>query len=116
MYTPKGYSPPPELQLRLAGFPMNLMFSMMMPKGAFVSAFESNPAPIADSRAHVEAWNMVLDWDIRAWTTSHNGPTIVGPDLSGAELKQAIRASLAKTGEDDPTGARLKWNIKHKSA
>jgi hypothetical protein len=59
---------------------------------------------------------MVLDWDIRAWTTSHNGPTIVGPDLSGAELKQAIRASLAKTGEDDPTGARLKWNIKHKSA
>lgn len=58
---------------------------------------------------------MVLDWDMRAWTTYHNPPTICGPDLSGPELKEAICASLARTGEDDPTGARLEWNMKHKA-
>jgi hypothetical protein len=40
----------------------------------------------------------------------------VGPDLGGGELKRAIRASLARTGEDDPSGVRLKWNRKHKKS
>ena len=33
---------------------------------------------------------------------------------SGADIKAAVRASLARTGEDDPTGQRLAWNRKHK--
>jgi hypothetical protein len=114
MYVPKDHAPPPELRMRAAPFPMNLMMLMMMPKGAFVSGLEGNPGPIADSRVHADEWNLVLGWDIRAWTGAHNPPTVVGPDLSGAEIKQAIRASIARTGEDDPTGARLKWNIKNR--
>ena len=39
-----------------------------------------------------------------------------GPDMSSDELKQAIRDSLARTGEDDPTGQSLKWNKKHRKA
>jgi hypothetical protein len=50
---------------------------------------------------------MVLAWDTRAWTTAHDPPTSCGPDTSGPQLKEAIRASLARSGEDDPTGARL---------
>jgi hypothetical protein len=114
MYKPKGYTPPPGHDMSFGGFPMSLMFSMMMPKGSFRSELEGQPGPIADSRIHCDEWNMVLDWDMRAWTGAHNPPTVIGPDMSGAQLKEAIRASLHKTGEDDPTGARLKWNIKHK--
>jgi hypothetical protein len=112
-YTPKGYSAPSKFKLKSGGFPMNVLMSMMMPKGKFASLFEGQPGPIADSKIHAAEWKMVLDWDLRAWTTAHNPPTICGPDLSGADLKAAIRASIARTGEDDPTGARLKWNMKH---
>jgi hypothetical protein len=114
-FTPKGYSPPAQFKLKSGGFPMGFLMSMMMPKGRFVSFFEGQPGPLADSKIHVDEWRMVLGWDMRAWTSAHNPPTICGPDLSGAELKDAIAASLARTGEDDPTGARLKWNIKHKA-
>jgi hypothetical protein len=113
-FTPKGHATPPKFKLKTGGFPMGVLMSMMMPKGKFVSMFEGQPGPIADSRVHADEWRMVLDWDIRAWTTAHNIPTVCGPDLSGLELKEAIVASLARTGEDDPTGARLKWNIKHR--
>jgi len=113
-YVPKGHKPPKEFALKNGGFPVGLMFKMLMPEGAFVSTFEGMPGPIADSKIHAEEWQMVLDWDIRAWTSSHNPPTVCGPDMSGAEIKTAIRASLARTGEDDPSGARLKWNEKHR--
>jgi hypothetical protein len=112
-FTPKGYATPNKFKLKTGGFPMGFLMSMMMPQGKFVSSLEGQPGPIADSKVHTDEWKMVLDWDMRAWTTAHNPPTIIGPDLSGAELKEAISASLARTGEDDPTGARLKWNIKH---
>jgi len=114
MYKPKGYSAPPKFQMPMGGFPMGLMFEMMMPKGSFKSNLEGQPGPIADSKIHFDEWNMVLDWPIRVWTSAHNPPTVVGPDLSGEQIKQEIRASLARSGEDDPTGARLKWNLKHK--
>ena len=115
-YTPKGYVPPPKWKLKAGGFPMSLLMNMMMPKGAFNSSLEGQPGPIADPKVHAEEWNMVLAWDIRAWTTAHDPPTICGPDMSGPQLKEAIRASLARSGEDDPTGARLKWNVKHKKS
>jgi hypothetical protein len=115
-YTPKGYKPPPDLAMRTGGFPMNLIMSMtLMSKGAFKSLFESQPGPIADPSVHVAEWEEVLGWDIQAWTTCHNPPTIIGPQMSGEEIKAAIRKSLARTGEDDPTGMRLKWTRKHGS-
>jgi len=116
MYTPKGHNPPPKFALKMGGFPMGLMMGMMMPKGAFVSSLEGQPGPIADPKVHAEEWQRVLGWDMRAWTTAHNPPTVCGPDLSGPQLKEAIAASLARSGEDDPTGARLKWNVKHKKS
>lgn len=108
VYAPKGFRPEPRHKLKAGGFPMNLMMKMMMPAGKFVSAMESMPCPIADPAVHAAEWEAVLEWDIRAWTTAHNPVTVVGPPLSGRELKAAIRASLARTGEDDPSGARLK--------
>jgi hypothetical protein len=113
-YTPKGYTPPEKFVLKAGGFPMNFLMGMMMPKGKFVSWLEGNPGPIADSKIHLEEWEMVLSWDIRAWTSCHNPPAICGPDLNGEQIKEAVRQSLHRTGEDDPTGARLKWNIKNK--
>jgi hypothetical protein len=113
-FTPKGYTPPDKFVMKAGGFPMNIMMGLMMPKGKFVSFFEGNPGPVADSKIHAEEWEAVLDWDIRAWTSSHNPPTICGPDMSGTEIKKAVRESLHRTGEDDPTGSRLKWNIKNK--
>jgi hypothetical protein len=96
------------------GFPMNLMMSMMMPKGAFKSMLEGMPGPIEDPKKHVEEWEQVLGWDFKAWTSAHDPPTICGPDMNGDDIKAAIRESLHRSGEDDPTGARLKWNIKHR--
>ena len=113
MYKPKGYKAPSKFQTSMGGFPMAMMMDMMMPKGSFKSELEGQPGPIADSKKHLDEWNMVLGWPIRAWTTAHNPPTVVGPDISGDEIKAAIRASLQRSGEDDPTGARLKWNVKH---
>jgi hypothetical protein len=113
-YTPKGYKPPEKFKLKMGGFPLSLMMKMMMPKGAFKSTLEGQPGPVADSKVHAEEWEAVLAWDIKAWTTSHDPPTICGPDMSGDEIKAAVRESLARSGEDDPTGARLKWNVKHK--
>jgi hypothetical protein len=93
------------------GFPINLMMKFMMPAGKFVSNLEGMPCPIADPAKHVEEWEMVLAWDMKAWTSAHNPPTVIGPPLSGEELKAAIRQSLARTGEDDPTGKRLKKQL-----
>lgn len=115
-YVPKGYSPPPEFKLSSGGFIVNFMMSLMMPKGAFRSMLEGTPAPIADPRVHAEEWQRVLDWPVRAWTSAHDPPTVCGPDLDGEQIKQAVRDSIHKSGEDDPTGARLKWNIKHGKA
>jgi len=106
-YRPKGHKPTAEHKLAAGPFPVGLIFKMMMPAGRFVSNLESAPCPIADPAAHAQQWQMVLDWDMVAWTSAHNPPTVLGPDLSRAELKAAIRASLARTGEDDPTGTRL---------
>jgi hypothetical protein len=116
MYEPKGYSPPPQFAMKGGGFPINLMMKMMMPKGKFVSNLEGQPGPIADSKIHAAEWEAVLAWDIKAWSSAHNPPTVCGPDLSGDAIKAAIRESLHRTGEDDPSGARLKWNLKHKKA
>jgi hypothetical protein len=115
-FTPKGYKAPANFKLKNGGFPVGLMFSMMMPKGKFVSNLEGMPGPIADSKIHADEWKLVLDWDMRAWTSAHNPPTVVGPDMSGDELKTTIRASLARSGEDDPSGARLKWNVKNRKS
>ena len=112
-YVPKDYKPPAKFKMSTGGFPLNLMMSMLMPKGAFKSLLEGMPLPIDDAKKHAEAWQAVLAWDFEAWTSSHDPPTICGPDLSGDEIKQLIRASLGRTGEDDPTGSRLKWNQKH---
>jgi hypothetical protein len=116
MYTPKDHVPPAKFQMQMGGFPMSLMMKMMMPKGKFVSNFEGDAGPIADPKIHAAEWETVLAWDIRAWTSAHNPPTVCGPDLSGEAIKAAVRESIHRTGEDDPTGARLKWNIKHKKA
>jgi len=113
IYVPKGHAPSKEHRLQSAGFPLNVAMSMMMPKGQFVSNLEGMPCPIADPERHIEEWNLVLDWDIQAWTTAHNPPTVCGPALSPDELKTAIRESLHRSGEDDPTGQRLKWNKKN---
>jgi hypothetical protein len=56
----------------------------------------------------------VLSWDFKAWTSSHDPPNVCGPELSADEIKQLVREALHRTGEDDPTGAQLKWNVKHK--
>jgi hypothetical protein len=85
---------------------------LMTPPGSFTSMLESQPQPIADPERHVQTWKQVLAWDLAAWTTSHDPPGVGGPPWSGDAIKQAIRESLARTGEDDPTGARLKWNRK----
>jgi hypothetical protein len=114
VYTPKGYSPAAKFKMKSGGFPVGMMMKMMMPAGAFKSALEGAPAPIADSAKHSQEWEAVLDWDLKAWTSCHDPPTICGPDLSGEQIKAAIRESLARSGEDDPTGARLKWNIKNR--
>lgn len=113
-YMPKGYKVPKEFKMKTGPFPLNLMMKMMMKPGDFKSTLEGQPGPIADSAMHFAQWQAVLDWEIRAWTTAHDPPTICGPDLNGAEIKQAIRESLHRSGEDDPTGARLTWNIKNK--
>jgi len=65
-------------------------------------------------KKHYEEWQQVLDWDIKAWTTCHDPVAVCGPDFSGAEIKEAIRESLHRTGEDDPSGARLKHGFKCK--
>jgi hypothetical protein len=116
IYKPKGYKPEPEFKMKSGGFPVGLMMSMMMPKGAFKSALEGQAAPIADSAVHAATWDRLLDWDIKAWTSPHDPPRVSGPDLDGDAIKQLIRESLQRSGEDDPTGARLKWNIKNPKA
>jgi hypothetical protein len=114
-FVPKGFKPTKEHKLNLGPFPIGFMLKMMMMKpGAFRSMLEAAPGPIADSKAHCDAWESVLSWDIGAWTTAHDPPTVCGPDMNGDEIKAAIRASLKRSGEDDPSGARLKWNIKNK--
>ena len=110
-YTPNGYKAPEKFKTN-AG-PLNLMMKLMMKPGDFKSTLEGQPGPIADSKLHLEEWELVLTWDIKAWTSAHNPVSICGPDLSGDEIKKAIRESLSRSGEDDPTGARLKWNIKN---
>ena len=89
------------------------MMKLMMKPGYFKSTLEGQPGPIADSKLHLEEWELVLAWDIKAWTSAHNPVSICGPDLSGDEIKKAIRESLSRSGEDDSTGGRLKWNIKN---
>lgn len=116
MYKPKGYKPEARFKLSMGGFPVSWLFSMMMPKGSFRSTLEGQPGPIADSKIHAEEWAAVLGWDIKAWTSAHDPPTVCGPNLSGEEIKRLVRESLQRSGEDDPTGARLKWNIKHRKA
>lgn len=113
IYRPKGYKAPARFKMQSGGFPLNILLKILLPDGSFKSALEGQPAPIADSKVHAEEWEAVLDWDIRHWTSCHNPPQVVGPNLSGEEIKAAVRASLARTGEDDPTGKRLKWNKKH---
>lgn len=115
-FIPKGYKPAPRFKMKAGGFPMNLMMSMMMPKGGFKSTLEMMPSPIADPAVHAATWERVLDWDFRAWTSAHDPPGVCGPDLERAELKEQIRASLGRSGELDPTGASLKWNRKHGTA
>jgi hypothetical protein len=112
IYRPKGYKAPPRFKMQNGGFPLNILLKFLLPDGAFKSALEGQPAPIADSVVHAAEWEAVLDWDIRHWTSCHNPPQIGGPDLSGDDIKTAVRASLARSGEDDPTGNRLKWNQK----
>jgi hypothetical protein len=112
MYTPKGHKATPSFKLRMGGFPLSLMFAMMMPKGTFKSSLEDQPGPVADSKVHAASWAAVLDWDIRAWTSAHDPPTVCGPKLPGAEIKRLVRESIHRSGEDDPSGARLKWNLK----
>jgi hypothetical protein len=114
MYQPKGYKPPPKFKMSMGGFPVSFMFSMMMPKGSFKSSLEGQPAPIADSKRHADAWAAVLDWNIKAWTSAHDPPTVCGPNLPGDEIKRLVRESIHRSGEDDPTGARLRWNVKHR--
>ena len=116
IYTPKGHNPPAEFKMQNGGFPLNILFRFLNPPGTFKSALEGQPAPVADPKIHAEEWQAVLDWDIRAWTSCHNPPRVCGPDMSGEEIKAAVRASIARSGEDDPTGARLKWNIKNKNS
>jgi hypothetical protein len=99
--------------MKAGGFPLNLMMKMMMPKGVFRSSLEGQPGPIADPAAHAAQWEMVLGWDVKAWTTAHDPPGVGGPDCEGEEIKAMVRASIHRSGEDDPTGKRLKWNIKH---
>ena len=113
IYRPKGYKAPPRFKMQDGGFPLNIMLKFLLPDGSFKSAFEGQPQPIADPKVHAQEWDAVLNWDIRHWTSCHNPPQICGPDMSGDEIKAAVRASLARTGEDDPTGQRLKWNQKH---
>jgi len=112
-YTPRGYKPPPHLLLKQGRFPMSVLASFLLPKGAFDSNLLTQPAPLHDPAEHVRQWETVLAWPFEAWTSFHDRPTICGPDENGAELKRLIRKSLARTGEDDPTGARLIWNKKH---
>jgi hypothetical protein len=114
MYQPKGYKAPPKFKMPMGGFPMSLMFSMMMPKGSFKSTLEGQPGPIADAEIHAAEWAAVLDWNIKAWTSAHDPPTVCGPNLPGDEIKRLVRESIHRSGEDDPTGARLKWNVKHR--
>lgn len=114
MYKPKGYKPAPKFKMTMGGFPVSWMFSIMMPKGSFRSTLEGQPGPIADSKLHADAWSAVLDWDIKAWTSAHDPPTVCGPNLPGNEIKRLVRESIHRSGEDDPTGARLKWNLKHR--
>jgi hypothetical protein len=114
IYKPKGYKPAARFKLAMGGFPMSLMFSIMMPKGSFKSALEGHPGPIADSKVHADEWAAVLGWEIKAWTSAHDPPTVCGPNLPGDEIKRLVRESIHRSGEDDPTGARLKWNIKHR--
>ena len=82
-YVPKGYRAPDKFQIKVGPFPMNLLMKMMMKPGTFNSSLEGQPAPVADSKRHLEEWEAVLDWDIRAWTTAHDPPTICGPDMGG---------------------------------
>lgn len=113
-YVPKGYKAPVRFALKAGPFPINLMMKMtMMKPGSFKSLLETQPGPIADPKRHAEAWEAVLAWPIRAWVTAHDPPTVSGPDMAGEEIKNAVRESIHRSGEDDPSGARLKWNIKH---
>lgn len=41
---------------------------LMMKPGDFKSNLEGQPSPIADSKLHLEQWELVLSWDIKAWT------------------------------------------------
>lgn len=113
IYEPVAHKPLTKHRMKRGGFPMSFLFKMILKKGQFVSSLEGQPAPIADSKIHAEAWEAVLAWELKAWTSCHNPPQVIGPDMTGTEIKEAVRASLHRSGEDDPTGARLKWNIKH---
>jgi hypothetical protein len=112
IYKPKGYKAPPRFKMENGGFPLNILLKILLPDGSFKSALEGQPAPIADSKIHATEWQAVLDWDIQHWTSCHNPPQVCGPNMGGEEIKAAIRASLARSGEDDPTGQQLKWNKK----
>ena len=89
------------------------MMKLMMKPGDFKSNLEGQPSPIADSKLLLEQWELILSWDIKAWTSAHNPVSNYGADLSRNEMKKTIRESLGRSGEDDPTVARLKWNIKN---
>ncbi|CAM9793859.1 unnamed protein product, partial [Heterosigma akashiwo] len=115
MYIPTNYSPKPEHKLPFnAPFPLNLMMKkMLMARGKFNSLYENEPAPFQSIAKHVQEWEMVLGWDFKDWTSSHNPPTVIGPgqaeQLHPAVLKKRIRQSLRRTGEDDPSGRSLKF-------
>lgn len=112
IYRPKGHRAPDQFKMQNGGFPLNILLKFVLSDGSFKSAFEGAPAPVADSKIHAQEWEAVLDWDIEYWTSCHNPPRVCGPKLSGADIKAAVRASIARTGEDDPSGARLTWNKK----
>lgn len=80
------------------------MLGALLKPGTFKSSMEDNATPIADPALHAATWEHVLSWPICAWTTAHDPPRVCGPDWTGDAIKDAIRASLAKTGELDPTG------------
>lgn len=113
-YVPKGYKPAPRFALKNGGFPANVLMRLMMPPGTFKSALELQPAPVVDAAKHAAAWESVLQWDVEAWATAHDPPTVSGPPMSGEEITAAVRASVQRSGEDDPTGARLLYNRKHR--
>lgn len=110
-YTPPGHSPEPEHVLSTGAFPLNLVFKLLVKNGVFKSSMEDNATPLGDIALHVQTWEKILAWPIRAWTTAHDPVKVCGPDASGKEIKELIRASLARTDELDPTGQTYKGKV-----